>query len=267
MMDFIRTLHLGGIQIPVEVDHAHMNLSQAESAGVPMARVDMLAIEIEVDYRGGSLRKASYDGVMNFMPLYRSLCLAPVRRLHGPLETVLDETLDLIEQIAKRGSLTLVRANVTANRLGLVVGAPELRAERIYSAMPLLPPGDYRSAGITGVPLQIKVDHSWSQDIEHSGTPNPRPEVVELRFSAVTPWQPLAVDSLAGLYNYLKTYHVANSLHDTLVDGPFERLVEQIADRVLADSLELQPKKLSVAVVRSGYARCRPTLGLTIWRD
>lgn len=266
-MDIIRTLHLDGIQIPVAVEHAHMNLSQAESAGIPSARIDMLAIDIAVDYRGGPMREKSHAGVLNFMPLYQSLCLAPLRTLYGPLEAVLDETLDLIEQTARAGGLRLVRAVVTANRLGLVVGAPELRTERLYDVVPQLPPGDYRSAGISGVPLQIKVDHSWSQDVEHSGSPNPRPEVVVLRFAAVSPRQSLAADSLAGLYNYLKTYHVANAMHDMLIDGPFERLAEQIADRVLADSLTLQPKKLSVSITRSGYARCRPTLGLTIWRD
>jgi hypothetical protein len=265
MMDKIRTLRLNAIQIPIVVEHEHMKLSEAESVGGPASRVDMLAVDIELSYRGNALAKGSHNGVFNFMALYQDLCLSPVRTLHGPLEGVIDETMNLIETTAQGNKLELVDACVTANRLGLVVGAPELKSERIYQTRPCLPVGSYRSAGITKVPLQVKVDHSWSKDAEHSGTPNPRPETVDLSFSAITPSRSLSSDSLAGLYNYLKTYKLAYAMQDVLVDGPFERLAEQILENVARDSAELQPKMLSISLMRMGYARCRPTLGLEVW--
>lgn len=266
-MDIIRTLRLTDIQLPVIVEHAHMNLPESESAGIPSERVDMLTLDIAIDYRGGALRAGSHDGVFNFMTLYNRLCLGPVRTLRGPLETVLDEILALAEREAAQNQLQLLHLTASANRIGLVVGAPELRVERIYEALPQLSSGSYRSAGITRVPLQLKVDHRWSKDVEYGGHANPRPEVAELRFAAVTPAQPIADDSLAGLYNYLKTYHVAYALQDMLIDGPFERLAEQIAMHVIEDSRALRTRMLSVAIKRSGYARCTPIMGVNIWLD
>ena len=265
-MDKIRTLRLDGINMPVIIQHAHMNLAEHASIDKLHSRVDTLAIDVAVKYRGGDLKRGAHAGVLNYMGLYDALCFSPVRTLIGPLETIIDETIAAVEAQAKKDSVELVSTVVTVQRLGLVVGAPELKGQMIYSLEPQLPPHYYRSAGITRVPLQVKVDHSWSQDAEHSKGKNQFPETVQLSFAAVTPAHTLAKDSLAGLYNYIETYKLADAAQDMLVDGPFEIVAEHILENVLRDAMPLAPAMLSVSIVRSGYARCSPTLGVEVWR-
>jgi hypothetical protein len=178
---------------------------------------------------------------------------------------ILDETLDRIERQAHTGKLDLISACVTVQRLGLVVGAPELKSQRSYKPEPTLPSGSYRSAGITRVPLSLKVDHLWSKHPEHSVKRNEFPETVQLSFSALTPAQPLADDALDGLYNYIETYKLADAAQDRVVDGPFEIVAEDILGNVMKDAKHLKPALLTVNIIRGGYARCRPMLGVELW--
>jgi hypothetical protein len=264
-MDIIRTLILDDIKMPVVVEHAHMDITDAGRVDKLSSRVDTLAVEVAIKYRGSALQTATHAGVFNYMTLYRSLCFSPVRHLTGPLETILDETMATVQTVAEQSGIALVAVTLTVQRLGLVVGAPQLKLIKIFAPEPQLPPGNYRSAGIAKVPLQVNVEHSWSQDDEHIALSNPFRETVQIEFSAVTPAAPLATDSLAGLYNYIPTYKLADSFQGTLVDGPFEGLAEKLLDHVRRDVAYLNPIMLSAKIVRSGYARCRPTLGVEWW--
>ncbi|TAL26809.1 MAG: hypothetical protein EPN97_18895 [Alphaproteobacteria bacterium] len=266
-MDKIRSLRLDGIYMPVNVEHAAMNIG-AEGRVIDQypSRVDTLAFDVEVRYRGAELRRGSHDGVFDYMGLYQRLCFQPVRTLHGPLETILDEVADAIEVQVEKDNLALLNTTVKVHRLGLLVGAPELQKRRMYDAGPSLPRGNYRSAGVTDVPLQVRVDHEWTAETEYiSRERNLFPETVQMSFSAITPAQPLKPDSLDGLYNYIKTYKVADAAQGRVVDGPFEILAEEILSNVLIDAAALKPAMISVGITRSGYARCRPTLGVELW--
>lgn len=266
-MDKIRSLRLDGIFMPVNVEHAEMNIG-AEGRIIDkfQSRVDTLAFDVEVRYRGGELKRGSHDGAFDYMGLYEHLCFKPVRTLHGPLETVLDEVADAIESQAKENQLSLLNTTVKVHRLGLLVGAPELQKRRMYESGPSLPKGNYRSAGVIEVPLQVRVDHLWTAEREHIARErNLFPETVQMSFSALTPAKPLSGDSLDGLYNYIKTYKVADAAQGRVVDGPFEILAEEILSNVLIDASALKPAMISVAIARSSYARCRPTLGVELW--
>lgn len=264
-MDIIRTLRLDTIQIPVNVNHEHMVLLDDEKGDDPLQRLDILNIEIFLRYRGSAMDKASPAGTFDFSALEPLLLPEPVRQLTGPTETILDEILDRIETIAESSDLALVQAAVTSNRRGLVLGMPELKRLRHYGAVPQLPVGSFRSAGIARVPLRVRVDHSWRRGSESGTIQLPTAETVELNFAALTPAQPLE-HSLTGLYNYFRTYNLAGTLHNTLIDGPFERLAEDILHRVWEDCRRLNPVMLDASLTRAGIIRCRPTMGVQLWR-
>lgn len=252
--------------MPVVVEHAGMNIPADGKVDRFDTRVDTLAFDVEIRYRGAELKRGSHEGTFNYMGLYERLCFAPVRTLQGPLETVLDEVAGAIEQQAEEAKLSLLATAVKVHRLGLLVGAPELQKRRVYQPGPSLPIGNYRSAGVTDVPLQVRVDHLWTVETEHiSRERNMFHETVQLSFAALTPAVPLKPDSLDGLYNYIKTYKVAEAEQGRIVDGPFEIVAEDILSNVLIDAAELKPAMLSVSITRSSYARCRPTLGVELW--
>ncbi len=264
-MDIIRTLRLDTIQIPVSVNHEHMVLLEDEKGDDPLKRLDILNIEITLRYRGGAMDSASHTGAFDFSTLEALLLPEPVRQLTGPTEMILDEILERIESIAASSDLALVQASVISNRRGLVLGMPELKRLRHYGAVAQLPVGSFRSAGIARVPLRVRVDHSWRRGSESGTIQLPTAETVELNFAALTPAQPLQ-HSLTGLYNYFRTYNLAGTLHNTLVDGPFERLAEDILHRVWEDCSRLDPVMLEASITRAGVTRCRPTMGVQLWR-
>ncbi len=136
-MEKIRSLRLDGIFMPIVVEHTGMNIG-AEGRVVDQyqSRVDTLAFDVEIRYRGTELRRGTEEGIFNYMGLYEHLCFQPVRTLHGPLETVLDEVADAIEAQAEEARLALLNTVVKVHRLGLLVGAPELQKRRMYDAGP-----------------------------------------------------------------------------------------------------------------------------------
>ncbi|MEZ0224943.1 MAG: hypothetical protein ACAH83_10340 [Alphaproteobacteria bacterium] len=264
-MDKIRSLRIDEIKMPVVVDHAELDIGDDGRIDRLDSRVDTLSLELALRYRGGELKRGSHDGVFNYMELYEHLCFSPIRTLHGPLEVILDDTLERIEKQATADKIKLISACVSVQRLGLVVGAPELKSQRVYGPEPHLPANTYRSAGIAKVPLSVKVDHLWTKHPEHSRKRNQFPETVQLAFAAITPAHPLQPDSLEGLYNYIETYKHADSAQDMVVDGPFEIVAEEILTNVMRDAAHLKPVMLSVNITRAGYARCRPMIGVEMW--
>jgi dihydroneopterin aldolase len=267
-MQSIRTVALHGITLPVRVSHG--NLSADQRIDNVANRIDTLQVSLEVEYESHcALQVRSMDGAWNYGDVYAQLCLSDVPTITGPLEGILDTTLDLIEASAGTQHLALVGARVAANRIGLSVGYPQLVVGKQYQAKPVEPLGKIRTAGICDFPLVVAVDHSWcrgSQRVEHVDV---RTESVSLSFRAETRAGVLASDNLAGLYNYAGLINKVQKMQGIELCGPVEQLCDLVTQVLEEDARKLgvDLRKTVVEVRRTGYARCTPVLTLTNYFD
>ena len=258
-----RTVALQGITFPIKV--AHHNLAVQERIDDLPVRIDTLQVSLNVDYQSpASLTNGSLEGTWNYGSVYDLLCLSDMPTITGPLEAILDSTLGLIETSAKEQGVTLLNAQVSANRMGLAVGYPRLRSQKVYTEIPK-PSGSFRSTGICSFPLVIRVDHSWcqgNQRIEHTDL---RVESVLVSFYAESKVRSLSNSDLSGLYNYAGLIHKVKNLQDLLISGPVEQLCDTVQDLLENDarSSGVELLKTVVEVQRTGYARCTPILTST----
>lgn len=259
-----RTVELKNITLPVRVSHGNLNPSQRIDD--ISNRIDSLQIDIIVNYDiNVPLQDFSLDGVWNYGDVYHYLCLSDVPTITGPLESILDEAILLIEKTAKEQNIKLNYTEVSANRLGLAVGYPHLVTRRNYEPVINSTSPMQRSAGICDFPLIISVNHSWckgSQKVEHVDL---RHECINLSFHAETVSQELSSNDLTGLYNYAGLIHQVQNKQGFEVNGPVEQLCDLISEILENDAKKLNVKLLKtiVKVERTGYARCTPILTLT----
>ena len=258
-----RTVALRGITYPIKV--AHHNLAAQERIDDLAVRIDTLKVSLAVDYQSAaSLTPGSLDGTWNYGTVYERLCLSDMPTITGPLEGILDSALNLIEVSAKDQGVSLLNASVSADRMGLAVGFPRLRTQKIYTVLPE-PSGCVRSTGVCTFPLVIRVDHSWctgDQRVEHTDI---RVESVLVSFYAESRAHALSDSDLSGLYNYAGLIHQVKNLQDLKISGPVEQLCDIVQDLLEQDALSLGVELLKtvVKVERTGYARCTPILSST----
>lgn len=184
--------------------------------------------------------------------------------IKGPLESILDSTLRLIEVSAKDQGVSLLNTSVSANRMGLALGLPRLHAQRIYTGLPVQI-GCIRSTGVCSFPLAIRVNHSWCTGDERVEHTDIRVEPVLVSFYAESRAQELSDSRLSGLYNYDGLMHQVKKLQDLNISGPVEQLCDIVQDLLEQDALSLGVELLKtvVKVERTGYARCTPILSST----
>lgn len=257
-----RTVNLQGIKIPVRVEHE--KLDQSERLDSKTSRVDILEVWINVTFEYSTIRDYSFEKIWNYSEVYKLLCEGDIPVLTGPLETLLDKTIDVITQSAKAQDVVIVYAEINAKRIGLAVGCPVLRRTVGRKFDPVVYHANMRSAGVCALPLSLRVDHSWAQEaarIEHKDV---RSEVLSVSFDVFTRARPLCSESLRGLMNYVSTVEMLDQNQNSLIDQPGEYVVDlvtkKIEDEVRRNDLELCA--LSVQVERNGYARLTPTLGV-----
>lgn len=266
MISRTRTVKLGGITLPVRVEHAQLAASSRIDA--LDSRIDTLAISVIVDYMSERpVRPQTMDGVWNYGDIYRDLCMSDVQTITGPLEGILDGVTDKIERTVCDQRLVPVRILVTANRLGLAVGYPQLRRERRYAttACPEILPAETRDVGICDFPLVVQVNHAWCQGSERVEHADNRIETVRLSFGAKALAKSLNTGNLDGLYNYAGLIHALEAQQGYVVDGPMEQLVDHISALLERDAEQMGVSLVNtwVSVTRTGYARCIPSIALT----
>lgn len=260
-----RFLILKNILLPVNIMHGHLP-GERMSSDSGTGRIDVLEIEVSIEYAAKHQPKnGTLSGVFSYGGLYSTLCEGPVRTICSPLETILDEILDVTEKLAVDQSIELYQVMVNAERRGLDVGRPVMSAQRVYHKMAI--PNTHlptRRSGFQNLPVQIIINHDWTNvkdRVEH--LPH-RHEGVLLNFAVTTESAPLDPDSLRGLFNYVVTHRVANEQQGEEISGP----LELITDRVLQAMEEeckiqhLRPLVLECAVQRTGFTRCIPVIGL-----
>ena len=258
-----RTVALQGITYPIKV--AHHNLAAQERIDDMPVRIDTLQVSLEVDYQSpATLSNGSLEGTWNYGPVYERLCQSDMPTVTGPLESILDSTLGVIETAAKEQGISLLNARVSANRMGLAVGFPRLRSQKTYEEKPAQS-GSFRSTGICSFPLIIRVDHSWCQGDQRVEHADLRVESVLVSFYAESKALTLSDSDLSGLYNYAGLIHQIKNLQDLLISGPVEQLCDIVQDLLEKDarSLGVELLKTVVEVQRTGYARCTPILTST----
>lgn len=229
-------------------------------------RIDTLQIDLDVMYESqGDVKPRSMAGAWNYGDLYKELCISDVQTITGPLEGILDTAISHIDASAAGQHIDLIQTQVTANRMGLAVGYPQLKALRRYKPVPWPQVGMERSAGICNFPLVISVNHAWcegNQRVEHMDT---RTESINLAFRAETRASALSSDDLTGLYNYAGLIHKVQTMQGLDISGPVEQLCDIVTNVLEEDarSLGVELLKTEVEVRRTGYARCTPVLTLT----
>lgn len=92
-----------------------------------------------------------------------------------------------------------------------------------------------------------------------------RIEQVAVSFNAETLLMPLT-DDLTGLYNYASLMNAMQSMHNIEIHGLIEMLSDIIAEKLLQMAAvdRVDVSAVNVSVVRTGYARCTPIIGLNI---
>lgn len=277
----IRGVRLENITLPVKVAHKH--LTKGQRIDSLDNRIDTLQITVDVDYTSNNYMKdRSMLGVWNYGEVYEKLCLSDLLTISGPLEGILDSCLNTIEKSASEQGIDLVKAAVSADRLGLAVGYPRLSVQKEYlkdnspSSLSISGRRNYvdgvkseveikRQAGICNYPLVINVDHSWCVGLERVEHVDVRVESVLLSFYAKTKPKTLSNNDLDGLYNYAGLIHSVKEMQGITITGPVEALCDQISSLLAMDanSLGLDLIETFVEVKRTGYARCTPVLKLT----
>lgn len=269
----VRTVRLENITYPVCV--AHGKLQAHERIDSLDTRVDTLNICVDMGYKHqGPTRPGTMDNVWNYGAVYERLCMSEVPTIEGPLERILDAAMfEVCGSVSQQG-LTASHVFVTADRMGLSVGYPQLSTGCVFQdtatrkgSMLGDTTGRVRSVGIKNQPLIVHVDHSWCQGNQRVEHVDARTEAVEVSFSAVTESEELTESDLTGLFNYAGLIHAMQGMQNMSLKGP----VEEICD-TLADMLDREAKKLNVHLLQTGvevrrtsYARCTPVLGLQTW--
>lgn len=260
-----RTVRLENITFPVCV--AHGNLAARERIDDRDSRIDTLRIGVDIGYDyAGPVKSKSMERVWNYGALYEFLCLSDVPTVTGPLETILDAALTVAKVSVGGQGLALQHAFMTADRLGLSVGYPQLCSGTQPAPPPALS-GNLRSVGIKNHPLVAHVDHSWctgDQRVEHIDL---RTESLAVSFNAVTAAGDLSAKDLSGLFNYAGLIHTLNDMQGVQLNGPVEEICDTLTDMLQQEAhrLDVQLLQTSVFVRRTGYARCTPVLGLQAW--
>lgn len=263
-----KKVELKNIMLPIRVMHEHLDTK--ERIDELSSRIDILDISVEVTYQNdGKVLDKSYDGVWNYYEVYNHLCLSDVQTVTGPLEGILDDVLLLIEKSVLSQNLNLKQIIVSANRMGLAVGYPQLIAMKTYREEKYKHVENKRSAGICEYPLVVLIDHSWldkNKRIEHKDL---KRETLKISFNAETVAKTLSVSDLSGLYNYAGLIHTIEKIQGITINGPVEQINEKIAELLEEDAknLGLDLYKIQVKVERSSFARGNPIFTLEKFYD
>lgn len=199
-----RALSLSAISLPLQVNHGH--LGPSERIDDEGSRIDTLVCDVEVRYPAIPLIGRGLSGVFNYGKVYQSLCFPPLRRLTSPIETVLDEAIELIDTSAHEQGIALVSSKIVAKRMGLAVGIPQLVVERDHGPrLPFVSQNRIRRAGVVDYPLNLVVDHSWAVGEERVEHVDVRHETVKVSFEACTVAATLS-DTTLGLPPISRTH-------------------------------------------------------------
>lgn len=258
-----RFVELRNVTMPVRVSHGQ--LSPEQRIDELPNRIDTLDLSLLVAYQADlPIKPQSMQGVWSYGDIYQLLCMSDVQTITGPLEGILDNALQAVEDSAASQLVSLDDVEITANRMGLAVGYPRLVARKRYVQSPGNASEFSRTAGICEFPLVISVNHAWCEGAQRVEHVDVRTEAVQLSFSAETRAQSLASGDLRGLYNYAGLIHKVQRMHGVQISGPVEELCDMVSDVLLHDAQALGVSLLqtTVEVKRTGYARCTPVLKL-----
>lgn len=259
-----RSIRLKNILLPVNVIHGGL-ATERMPTDTGEARVDVLEIEVFIRYaHTPHLEDGTFSGVFSYSGIYNRLCEGPVRTVTSPLETILDEVLDVTEALAAEQSIPLLEVRVSAERKGLDVGRPVMQAERLYQSTPVTACGPTRLSGFRDLPVQIVINHGWAapaDQVEHIPS---RRETVLLSFEVTTASRPLDSDSLRGLFNYVLTHQAADARQGEEITGPLELITDHLMEALEAECArqDLAPLKLECSLQRTGFTRCVAVIGL-----
>jgi hypothetical protein len=257
-----RTVSLCGIQLPVRVEHA--KLDKSERLDSKTSRVDILDVSVKVVFEYNPIVNQSFEKIWNYSDVYRLLCESDIPVLTGPLENVLDQVIDTILNSASQQGVVITYAEVSAKRVGLSIGCPVLRRTIGRKFDPLIHHTNMRSAGVSALPLSLRIDHSWAQENDRIEHKDVRSEVLSISFDVFTKATALSPDSLKGLMNYVSTVEMLDRNQNSLIDQASESVVDLILSKITeeVDRCELDLCAVDIRVERNGYARLKPTLGL-----
>jgi hypothetical protein len=260
-----RSIRLKDILLPINIIHGGL-ATERMPTDTGEARVDVLEIDVFIRYaHTPHLSDGTFSGVFSYSGIYNRLCEGPVRTVTSPLETILDEVMDVTEELARAQNIELVEVEVSAERKGLDVGRPVMQAHRTYQHRPLpVPMGPTRVSGFHDLPVQVVINHGWvapGDQVEHVPS---RRETVLLGFEVTTASRPLDPTSLRGLFNYVLTHQAADARQGEEITGPLELITDHLMEAMEAECARqgLEPLKLECRLQRTGFTRCVAVIGL-----
>lgn len=243
-----RELELADILLPVEVRHGHLNpLERVDRAE---RRVDILKVQTRLRYLPG-------DRALIWSEIFEDISGKEIPSVEGPLESLLDNFLNVLELRAHSQGISLLEISAAAERIGLVSGAVVLSRERILNVFGTERPRGSR-AGVSGIPLMLSLENA-SQTREDRSE-GPAGETLLVSFSVDTGAGSLAERDLAGVYNYAEVLTRIHELGGRLFRGSMEDMCAMIS-RWGEESAKAQGFKSGMAfaeVIREGYAKVRP---------
>lgn len=263
------TVSLDSLLLPVRVEHE--KLRQDERVDELSSRLDFLSLSTSLTYaHQGPTQRRGFDGLWAFSEFFSRLPIHEVSAAQGPLEELIDKTLEVMLETAQEQEVSPIHALVQAQRKGLIIGAPVLSSERVFGehwGHEWGFPGIYRSAGIDSTPLQVVVDHSWCDSklrVEHKDR---RPETLEVSFHALSRAKDISGHALEGLYNYAGLMNTLENLQGMVLEDAIESLCERLTLKMVEDAREqgVDLMRTEVVVKRKGYVRVQTSHRLMSW--
>lgn len=251
----INTTNLKNINIPIRV--AHSLLDANDRVDDLDIRIDTLNIDLKVSYISDiPLQDYSFNGIWNYKEIYELLCFSDVKTICGPIEEFLDEILIKIENSIIEQNLRPYHIIISAKRIGLIEGFPQLEIKKILLKKPSIDLHKKRNISINNYPLIISINNNWknrSEIIEH---PYLKTEKLKLSFSIDYKYTDIKDGNFAELINYDGIVKEIDKLN-MQINGPIEQVLNKILS-IIENNLNDNKKeffKIKVEIEQNSFSR------------
>lgn len=255
----IREIQLDNIIFPIKVQHAH--LATEERVDSKSSRIDTLLLTLNIQYEHKFIKEKSFEHCFSWSSIYDYITNFEVPTITTPLEFILENILDFIENEAVKQTIKLYNISLKAKRIGLIAGHIELISQRCIHPISKTVKQHFRSAGVSQVPLNVHIDRSWISNQHSIDEEKHLFETFNVSFQLNITSEKISETNLQGLFNYATAYDIIQNKQGFVLQSTIEFLLDYLKDIIIESAKRQSVTPLSGCIIisRNNYPRITPT--------